>query len=222
MTVLSPHLDDAVLSLGQHLVAQQYTASPERVVTVFAGRPQSSRFLTGYDQSCGFGSSRQAVETRRDEDSKACWTLGVEFVHLSELDNQYRKTHDPRIVDRIAHQCHRYMTGLEHVYVPLGIGHPDHRVLAQAAELAATTLVKRRPVSLLFYEELPYRVLYPEHAAARLAELVAAGWDLSLWPVDLGSIDLKAEAIACYKSQFPEGAVDPCLRVPERVWRASR
>lgn len=221
MTVLSPHLDDAVLSLGQHLAAgRDSTDHIERVVTVFAGKPQGLRTLTGYDQSCGFGSSRKAVEVRRAEDERACKVLGVVPQHLSELDNQYRSARDPRIVDRVAQQCRQYMSGKEHVYVPLGIGHPDHRILADAAELAARELVDRRPVSLMFYEEMPYRVLYPEHVAARLVELHELGWHLDLWPLDVGDMDVKAQAIACYKSQFPEGAADPCLRVPERVWRA--
>lgn len=223
MTVLSPHLDDAVLSLGQHLAASRDDLEKiERVVTVFAGKPQGLRMVTAYDQSCGFGSSRRAVESRRDEDVAALKVLGCHPQHLSELDNQYRSraVHDPRMVDRIAQQCRQYMSGKEHVFVPLGIGHPDHRILADACELAARTLIERRPVSLMFYEEMPYRVLYPEHVAARLVELRELGWHLDLWPLQVGDIEIKSQAIACYKSQFPEGAADPCLRVPERVWRA--
>lgn len=220
MTVLSPHLDDAVLSLGQHLAAHRDDEHLERIVTVFAGKPQGLRMVTAYDVSCGFGSSRRAVESRREEDERACKQLGVLHTHLNELDNQYRKVHDPHIVERIARTVRQYMSGKEHVFVPLGIGHPDHRILADAAELAARTMIERRPISLMFYEEMPYRVLYPEHVAARLVELAALGWHLDLWPLDVGDIELKSAAIAKYESQFPEGAADPCLRVPERVWRA--
>lgn len=204
--IISPHLDDAVLSLGQFLAAE-----PARVVTVFAGIPLPS-VSTDYDKSCGFSSSRQAVTTRRDEDASACHTVGAEPTHLDFLDLQYRDdTPDPKLIARALHE----QRGDDTVYVPVGIGHPDHRLVSDAALLMSGTLV--------FYEELPYRVLHPEQVVERL-EIVRRSFDLQDVPLPLpaGPRAVKEEAIGEYRSQFPDGATDPCLLVPERAWMAAR
>ena len=54
--VLSPHLDDAVLSVGRFLAASPGTV----VITVFAGIP-GGLGLTRYDRSCGFATRRSGV-----------------------------------------------------------------------------------------------------------------------------------------------------------------
>jgi hypothetical protein len=48
--VISPHLDDAILSAGQFLVGRPHVT----VATVFAGTPPTTDVLTSYDRSCGF------------------------------------------------------------------------------------------------------------------------------------------------------------------------
>lgn len=224
-TILSPHLDDAVLSLGQYLAAWPHQ-QPVQVVTVFAGQPADPTFLSDYDEATGFPSSYHAMNTRRHEDLSAMRVLGAKAVHLHLLDQQYRERdleHLP-VAERAAVRswqvldCVRaFIDPTRLLFAPLGIGHPDHRLLSWAAEHSGAELV-------LFYEELPYRVLSPEQVSERLADLEAEGWSLEPWPVPRGELALKREAISRYRSQFPNGADDDaghCLQVPERVWRAT-
>lgn len=214
MHVISPHLDDAVLSLGQFLACDL----AHEVYTVFAGIPRIG-YCTGYDNQRGFTSSAAAMKARRTEDRRALEVLGAVPRHFGFLDLQYRSHGtEPAAVDPadLSAELARIMSPRIHTFAPLGIGHPDHRLVARAARDAV-------PVGeLLLYEELPYRVLWPEQVAEELERIRAEGWTVEQWPLEQGPRSLKVAAIERYKSQFPQGADDPCLLVPERVWRATR
>lgn len=205
MIVISPHLDDAVFSIGQILAA-----TPDSVVvTVLAGDPPD--LLSAYDQSAGFRSSGEAVRARRAEDHRAMTLLGGYAVHGPFLDGQYglHPSH-AELVDWIRGQLEGPLA--EHVahdtrtLVPLGIQHPDHVAVAAAAREAVAG-------ELWIYEELPYRVNYPELTAAALAEIGPAPAH-----IDGGPYEIKAAAVECYQSQLsPE--MRRWVGVPERVWR---
>lgn len=213
MRVLSAHMDDAVLSLGEML-----STVPCDVITVFAGTPADIE-CSDYDRSCGFATSADAMTTRRSEDHAALGSLGCKAHHMNFLDGQYvKQRHD---ADMLVAAIKSWIRDDEHVIVPLGLGHPDHRYLADRALEACPA-----DRSLLLYEELPYRVLHPEEVTARLARVREHGFQIDelVWPFpfahDRKTQIAKRVAIEMYRSQFPEGAIDPCLLVPERVWRA--
>lgn len=213
MKVISPHLDDAILSLGQFLAATPGTV----VVTVCAGLPAKD-VLTDYDRATGALSSRNAMTLRRQEDAEACAEVGALPRWLDFLDGQYPRAgygYAPTLPMAEAIRVH--LPPNEHVFAPLGIGHPDHLLVARACREAAYD-------ELLLYEELPYRVLWPEQVFQALDEVESEGWRLDPlpWPTPAGDRAVKERAIAKYRSQFPAGADNPCLLVPERVWRATR
>lgn len=214
MLIFSPHLDDAVLSLGETMLAHD---GRPRVVTAFAGAPQNPRMVTAYDQQCGFGSSAAAVAARRLEDQEAMASIGAEPFYLDYLDRQYGPKYS---VDDLIVEVARIMKGAgeEPIYAPLGIGHPDHALLSTTVLTAA--VVSGQLVRL--YEEMPDRVLSPEHSVVRLQGVHDAGWDLRLElpPYDDGYLWDKARAIECYRSQFPKAR--PIELCPERVWLATR
>lgn len=202
--VISPHLDDAVLSLGQFI-----STGEVRVVTVFAGIPEEG--LTDYDRSCGFESSVVAMNDRRAEDAEALGELGARLVHLDYLDSQYR-TDD---IEEALTQGLFSLGGIP-TFAPLGIGHPDHELVARCCLKAFA------PIDLFLFEELPYRVLRPEEVWAALDRVKAQGFTVELYHPEQGPIERKLAAIKHYKSQFPDGATDPSLQVPERCWRVTR
>lgn len=216
--VISPHLDDAVLSLGQHLQTDEF-----KVVTVFAGSPEDD-VCSDYDRSIGFTSSADAMSARRDEDRRATDVLDNQIEHLGFFDRQYRSEDQlsPDALSALVRIFQGIFAEDVQVYMPLGIGHPDHRAVAQAAVLACPFRTRTgEERSILFYEELPYRVLNPEQVVAALDRLRNVGWYVADMPDPIahGPLGRKAAAIAEYGSQFPNGAEDPCLLVPERVWR---
>jgi LmbE family N-acetylglucosaminyl deacetylase len=83
--VLSPHLDDAVLS-----AAVQLMRPGARVITVFAGRPPEGTALGAWDRLTGATDARQRVEERWLEDDEAMSALGVgDPVRLDFPDTQH-------------------------------------------------------------------------------------------------------------------------------------
>lgn len=204
MIVISPHLDDAVLSCGEAIAA-----TPDiTIITVLAGVPDELP-VTKFDVDSGFTSGTQAVLGRRREDERAATILDATAVHLDFFDRQYGRTNDYKtIADAIAD----LLDPGQQVLIPVGIGHPDHETVSRCALAAAKARAAR---DIVLYEELPYRVLVPEavglvlghrHIKAQLLGLAA------------GHRREKELAIACYRSQLWAVDAQACM-VPERYWR---
>src|SRR5262245_53606305 len=79
VVIVSPHLDDAVLSCGRFLGAHPGT----HVVTVFAGNPPAyPEPLRLWDLQSGFAPGDDVMEVRRQEDKAALAILDASPVHL--------------------------------------------------------------------------------------------------------------------------------------------
>jgi LmbE family N-acetylglucosaminyl deacetylase len=209
--VISPHLDDAVLSAGQFLAGRQDAI----VATVLAGKPKDPLLQTAYDKTCGFTSSQEAVETRREEDHRALAYLGATAEHLEFLDSQYGTTDFDALT--------RVIRGLLDVHKPemligpLGLVHPDHKMVRNAVLLAAHDF--DGPAYL--YEDMPSRVLYPEEVLEVRDELEDRGFQPHKEFIGDGPIARKILAVWQYRSQIqlPEFQNEHCYLVPERFWR---
>ena len=86
VAVLSPHLDDAILSLGAAISGAR---GDVRVVTVFAGDPDSTLAAGEWDSRAGFRTVGEAARARREEDALACADVGARPVWLPFVDDQY-------------------------------------------------------------------------------------------------------------------------------------
>lgn len=212
--IISPHLDDAVLSCGQLIAAMQNVV----VENVFAGVPDGDG-LTSYDRNSGWSTSAEAMIGRRDEDALALSVVGAMGINHGWLDQQYiddgREDRNIEVSDWM-----RAMVAASalraRVFVPLGIGHPDHITVAHAGRVAA----RASGFPIYVYEELPYRVLDPAAAVDALRLLEDDGWKVRPADLPVGSEVAKAEAMRCYRSQQWNLNVNACL-VPERIWKLS-
>lgn len=217
LTVISPHLDDAVLSLGGWLSARSEIGAS--VVTVFAGLPDRTSqrgLLTPFDEGTGFDSSIQAVTRRKEEDARAMGQLRAQFTHLHYLDGQYLES-----AGETRDQDHGYLVlelktlcfNADQIAVPLGLAHPDHRHLARACREAFSGR------ELLIYEELPAATLWPEERRIARKPWIEAGWDM--FPAEITVVKWrKRMAVECYASQthLPELAFENLTE--ERLWTA--
>src|ERR1700759_4663582 len=77
IVVISPHLDDAVVSLGATLRRAVEAGARVQVVTVFGCEPSSTTAADDWDRKSGFATEGEAARKRRDEDRDACSILGV-------------------------------------------------------------------------------------------------------------------------------------------------
>lgn len=199
--VISPHLDDAVFSVGQTLAAH-----PESVVaTVFAGIPDPGTAVSGYERSAGFASSIDSVMARRDEDIAACQSLDCIAYHGSFHDRPHRR--QPVRRSALRDWMLNMFDGFDQILIPLGIHHPDHLLVASVALEAATAT----SAEILVYEELPYRVQYPQASVTRARAYTNTAFETECGPE-------KRAAVECYASQLSD-TIRNCVFVPERVWR---
>lgn len=203
--MISPHLDDAVFSCGTLIAATAFTQRV-LIMTVCAGIPEEDAPLASLDAAAGFRSSREAVLARRAEDARAARIIGATVVHLDVLDQQHDRGDPLDRPARIREELARTFVGdayamrLVTLIAPLGLRHIDHRHVAVACASLAD----------YWYEELPYRVLWPETRPTGLGAPF----------LELPSCPAKAEAILCYRSQLGDGPPGLELAAPERYHRA--
>lgn len=210
LLVVSPHLDDAVLSVGQLLAGHPDVT----VATVFTADPPASRMLTEFDRRSGFVSSGGAMSDRRMEDRRACSTLDVRWAHLGGVDGQYlqrgaAKVEDVRRLLDLELESHN-LDVMQGILGPMGLGHPDHVVVADAA----LEVAKARNLPSFVYAELPYRVEDPWGMFARERELHLAGWTTTGTFMGTGDRSRKRKAARLYMSQRWAVEIDHCM-VPE-------
>lgn len=151
--VVSPHLDDAVLSANARL--QQQDAA---VVTVFTGIPTGDG-VADWDEMTGAECSRTRMYERFDEDDEALRRLGVESAaRLGELDEQYRPG-APADVDRIAARLAAVLSvDTRELWLPAAVGaHPDHVVVRDAGLRAAAACPN---LDVFLYADFPYVITY--------------------------------------------------------------
>lgn len=233
LTVISPHLDDAVLGCGTLIAA----TGESRVVTIFAGIPHGGMPAPPWDQAAGFSCAREAVIARRHEDVTALALVGARPQWLDFLDAQYGIDCNPADV---ANQLRSALPTLpaSTVAVPMGLFHSDHRLAHDACMILYTEAVAEARIATalagdaheiegalrwIFYEDAIYRRL-PGLVQRRLA-----GWERQgriATPVYFPEgecHEMKVRAMASYASQMAlfnaEQRED--IAQPERYWSLS-
>jgi LmbE family N-acetylglucosaminyl deacetylase len=227
LTVISPHLDDAVFSCGALLAAAQDAV----VVTVLAGVPDAPMDLPDWDRAAGFSSVAQAVSQRRREDARGLNLLGARPEWLGFLDGQYGPKHTAEdIMAGLAASPSMQRGGT--VVAPMGLFHSDHVLVGKACMLLRATVSSMQtadtaedgtpvpPVQWLFYEDAIYRRL-PGMVQSRLmgwwqAGLIAAPVQFPLVPWQ----SMKMAAVEAYESQLPlfNAGQLADTGAPERYW----
>jgi LmbE family N-acetylglucosaminyl deacetylase len=223
--VVSPHLDDAALSCSMFLAGHPGSC----ITTVFASGPPSVRPLTPWDKGARyFPEGADVMGVRRGEDISAAAMVNASAFHLDYWDRQYRNERygydgppEDRLLELIAKDlaaCVGRHPG-QPLVMPLGLGHPDHRVTAEACLI----LAESEPRDIYLYEELPYAVENAAEAADRKTYLVRRGFTLEedaavATPHDRA---LKAAVLRCHASQCRSlrRRWRTAARTPERIWR---
>jgi LmbE family N-acetylglucosaminyl deacetylase len=221
--VVSPHLDDAALSCSLLLAANPGSS----ITTVFSGGPSAVRPLPPWDKAARyFAPGSDVMGERRREDADGAALIRASTVHLGYWDRQYRSEsygyrgpEDGDLESAIAADLiARAAAGPRSWVIPLGLGHPDHRMAAAAGLLLAEHL----EADIYVYEELPYAAENADELASRKRELRQRGFALE--PADAVEIGqdraLKRRVIACHASQRRSlrRRIKVAVRAQERVW----
>jgi LmbE family N-acetylglucosaminyl deacetylase len=196
VVILSPHTDDAIFSLGQHLTTLDSDV-PLVIASVFAGIPEDD-------------AGHRKHKRLRAEHELACEIIGASEWNGEYLDDVYQ----PRpSVTEVRDWIVKAVTELDAtvVYIPLGIHHPDH----VAVTVAATRTPQIAP-TIRLYADLPYHTDYPGLAAVRLAQAEETLGPLK--PLTLtGDRDWKLDAVHAYQSQIDMSVIGRVM-VDEHVW----
>ncbi|MEA2369210.1 MAG: hypothetical protein QOH38_1928 [Thermoleophilaceae bacterium] len=170
VAVLSPHLDDAVLSAWTVLRRQVAVT----VINVCAGIPPAG-LETPWDRLTGARDGADRVRERLAEDRAALGRAGRGAVNLDFLDEQYRA--GPLDPDALVEAIGAAVPQAAELWAPAGIGaHSDHLQVREAA----LALARGGGPPVRLYAELPYAVRYgwPEWVAGRRTR---TGLDLDGW-----------------------------------------
>jgi LmbE family N-acetylglucosaminyl deacetylase len=194
IVVVSPHLDDGVLSLGAAMARWARTGAEVELLTVFACDPESGAETGGWDGRAGFRTEGEAASARREEDASACAVLGVVPVWLPFGSVDFDRHGDEADVRRAVADA---VDGADAVLLPgFPLSHPDHAWLLTA--LVGEPAPDAEP-RLGLYAEQPY--------THRVAERPRApdwvGTEFELVPATIGDRAKKWRAIRCYRSQLP-------------------
>lgn len=239
LVVVSPHLDDAALSVGG-LVAE-WTQRGGRAVlaTAFTADEPAAPPSAVAEQLQRLWGGPGAMARRRAEDAAAASVLGAEVRHLGLDDALHRcgpkgdalytslgaLFGTPSPVDQaLAHElADRLVAGIADLdpdrilLAPLGLGrHVDHLHTRHGATLAAQRLERDgQQCDLGYYEDFPYN------------EKRFSGWTLRrglrplLAPVSEASLEARCAAIAAYPSQVAP-LFDTEVAMRGRVTRITR
>jgi LmbE family N-acetylglucosaminyl deacetylase len=225
--IVSPHLDDAVLSA----LSIVHSSAADEVLTVFAGTPDPP-VITDWDVRCGFDDSTEAMHVRHAEDDLAFDGLPVRRRSLELLDSHYRddglteesvKTlvaaidewrRDENDVVALPAGAGGPLRLLERIRLRIPIpklglpgGAPPHQDHLWVTDVVLAALPSVRCV---LYEEIPYA--WVRRADDRVAALArthhrAVSREMSI-PVDVVE---KARRVSAYQSQL-DGILGPSMR----------
>jgi LmbE family N-acetylglucosaminyl deacetylase len=222
--VLSPHLDDAVLGVGELLSATRESV----VATVFTGSPGVQMPASEWDRRTA-STAAEVIAIRRREDELALAQLGARPIHLGFVEGAYRgpacwhesmSVREPFSAMRAAVMSVLLETDSDVVLVPVGLGHVDHRV---TCVVTLSAWLSTRQGELWTWVEQPYGAFDDGLAHDRLRDLRASATPVPL-ATDRGHATAKIQAISAYRSQLAPlqcafTGWDPSRRLEERVWR---
>ncbi len=232
--ILSPHLDDAVLSCW-HLLSGPGEVG---VINVFAGSPPAGSGASWWDRMTGATDSATRMQERRAEDSEAFAIAGRTAVHLDFLDAQYEPADQP--FERIVATLRGLIDSDAVVYAPAALGdHGDHEQVRRAGLALAASGQDVR-----LYADHPHAVrrgwpTWVNGTDPAVGRQVVEQWDQRLDPVglartrpeihhlDVAEQECKLRAVSAYRTQVPGlgadfGEIDGFPVFPhEFVWRLS-
>jgi LmbE family N-acetylglucosaminyl deacetylase len=197
VVVVSPHLDDGVLSLGAAIASWARRSAPVELLTVFACDPASEAETRGWDARAGFRTEGDAARARREEDERACAILGATPVWLPFGSVDYERHGDEEAVRAAVASA---VDGADALLMPGSpLSHPDHAWLTRV--LAGRVRVRR----LGLYAEQPYahRAESQPEATSWLEEALGASLEFERIPAGSRNRLAKWRAIRRYRSQLP-------------------
>jgi LmbE family N-acetylglucosaminyl deacetylase len=206
ITVVSPHLDDAVMSVGATIAAAVRQGASVEVLTVFGYGPVSDIPAGPWDVKSGFSTEAEACKARREEDRNACRILGATPRWLDYGAEPYERRGTPA---EILAAVTAATADADWVLVPgFPLNHPDH------VELARLLLSSELRSKMALYAEQPYLFwerdkIPPKMLAPAINDLLSDSLQWLRQPATREDRRLKFKAVRCYRSQLYQLGMRP-------------
>ena len=198
IVVVSPHLDDGILSIGASIATWSRAGAAVEVLTVLGCDPDSGAPSGGWDRRGGFATEGESARARRDEDRRACGAVGATPVWLPFGSTDYERHGDDDDVRRAVAGA---ITGANVVLLPgFPLSHPDHEWLMRTV---AARVIHGCRVGL--YVEQPYsrRGSDEPRVSAWVAEAIGEHSPFEVLPTGTRERIAKWRGIRHYRSQLP-------------------
>ena len=221
---VSPHLDDAVFSVGGVMAALAEEGHVLHVITCFT---QSVLAPTGFALACqldkGLSAEVDYMELRRAEDAQACQLLGAQpyWLDFSEAPHRGYESASALFADilvedtiqtALREQLQQTIASVspDLILSPIGIGnHVDHQQVKQVVKI----LEQHFPaIPFLYWYDEPYLSRHPSAYPDQVEIKHSAGWEIlalqaarsnaTVISIDIAPYwDRKIVACAAYASQ---------------------
>jgi LmbE family N-acetylglucosaminyl deacetylase len=213
--VLSPHLDDAVLSLGgmmAHKVSQGYSVVVYNLFCAPYHGPLSPAAQRLHE---GWGDPEDITALRLQEDRQALEVIGAQqiigdardliyrqslqgtwlYTNMEEIQGE-RNPEDNALVDSYFRKLSSMFSRDKFdIFTPLGVGgHIDHML---AFDIGVH--LHKAGYAIKFYEDLPY-AMREDYLNARLTQIEGMLSSVELFPLEM--LARKIEALHFYQSQI--------------------
>lgn len=210
--MLSPHFDDAALSLGGLMAKNR--RGKLFVATFFAGKP-AEPMTTEWDRKSGFSDSDEAVPAREKENEAALAPFGAIIKNYDYLDYQYRGTrYDRAIEESIVRDIESIISiyGAGRQILMYGpavfnqeITHPDHRILHDAFLEVSRRHRQESNIKFFIYEDFPYVRQFENKGFGNLGDFLKEKYEEEFEEISIelteAQISKKVIAISDYASQ---------------------
>lgn len=157
--IVSPHLDDAILSCGARILRANRDGDSVYILNIFtAGNNAADRRVEEENAAARIGAQAAFLDEldAPDRDSRYAADLNLFFGNMADVSDAY--------IAHIAQRMSAFFASenIDLVYAPLGAGgHIDHRIVYAAARKLQGSFAVR------YYEDRPYS-LWPSTLKARM------------------------------------------------------
>ncbi len=202
--IISPHFDDAIMSLGATIFRATNAGSEVTILTVFGGSVSAEVPASEWDRKAGFATAGASARARREEDRAACLLVGAKSAWLDFDAEPY-----PRGVTlaQLSASIAAHVAPSDAVLLPgYPLEHADHLAVARAT-LEFPIACRRMGV----YVEQPYayfmhavhrRPAERDAAAPSLAPLIKTPLEWTHVRASTVEARLKNRAMRAYASQL--------------------
>lgn len=220
MDIISPHRDDAALSICHMMDKLADAGGTFRIVSCFTLSAWAPRLGTGLGME-----QVSLLRKREDEGFVAQYNDAGEVYALDLLDAPLRPDwviegrdavqqaygQESEMVRLVATALSKVNTHNKMWAVPLAVGHRDHLICLWAGIATAAT------VPLIIYEDMPYALQLSSNELAAQVQLVGTRLKRLFTPFQVGrdfSVDKWVNRLSCYASQY---SVDELRDIAERL-----